>query len=290
MVAAVLRSPFGVGASGRSFAVECGKNVFDHVAGEQPVDRRRALHDRARPGRLGEGCKHAHRLRPCRSGHRAMHQSVQMECDEWRCRPPWRRQRRNVRPLTRNRYQARPACAAGTRWHRHLEKSRCRLRAWRKRNDHLQHDASRAPTRRRRRPWRCRRSARCKVCDSSLSQRSADIRRARIAALHCGDHFYRDHRARGCRRRRKRRVRRLRSITTRVTAASAAQRSSCARKRQHHGVRHGIKRLRPVQRDNSGGTAPLEQDFVARSIVHARHPPPLTPAQAEIQTEISKLS
>ncbi len=47
---------------------------------------------------------------------------------------------------------------------------------------------------------------------------------------------------------------------TRVTAGSLSHSASCARERAHHAVRHGIERLRAVERDEAGGAAALEQD------------------------------
>ena len=61
-----LLCPFRIGAPGDRFTINGGENVFDHVAGEQPVDRRTM--------RRKIGCSQAgsakaatpHRRRPCR--------------------------------------------------------------------------------------------------------------------------------------------------------------------------------------------------------------------------------
>ena len=49
-------------------------------------------------------------------------------------------------------------------------------------------------------------------------------------------------------------------MITRVTARVVRPGVELARERAHHLVRDRVERLRPVERDDAGGAAPLEQD------------------------------
>ena len=41
------------------------------------------------------------------------------------------------------------------------------------------------------------------------------------------------------------------------------------RERAHHGAGHRVERLRPIERDQPGGAAPLEQDVGLGAVAHA---------------------
>ena len=149
------------------FSIESVENVFNPIAAKSRSIARLALRDRPLPGRFGEGGKH--RIDGDRAG-QPIEQRAKlrgrnaMRCDAARnCirNPEALAGQRTIGTELSRHARQKPGGA------RHPEKSRCRLPAWRKRTGHLRRDASRAPTRRRRRPSRCRRSMRRTVCDSS---------------------------------------------------------------------------------------------------------------------------
>ena len=127
-----LARPFGVGAAGSRFAVERGEDVLDAFAGESS-GRSPCAAPAIGPSPAGSAKAASSAstdtvpVSPSSSAPKARRGNAV----GGKTRGAAHRRCRSARRSARNKCRVRPACAAGTRWRRRREKSRCRLPAWR---------------------------------------------------------------------------------------------------------------------------------------------------------------